>query len=126
LTPSLEARGGVRGSGLDLHDSNIEGFWSTIKRGIVGSFHKISRKCLPLYIPELPRTRPHRASSSGPIFSKGRIKRKFVKDDYEQAKEKALVLAKSMEADAGPGLSPPLPANQRASPQWRQQAIPAR
>jgi hypothetical protein len=52
LTPSLEARGGVRGSGLDLHDSNIEGIWSTIKRGIVGSFPKIGRKYMPLYIPE--------------------------------------------------------------------------
>jgi ISXO2-like transposase domain len=30
----------------------IEGFWSIIKRGIVGSFHKVSRKYMPLYVAE--------------------------------------------------------------------------
>jgi hypothetical protein len=31
---------------------SIEGFWSLIKRGIMGSFHKVSRKYLPLYVAE--------------------------------------------------------------------------
>jgi hypothetical protein len=35
-----------------LHTNTIEGFWSLVKRGIVGSFHKVSRKYLPLYIAE--------------------------------------------------------------------------
>jgi hypothetical protein len=30
----------------------VEGFWSIMKRGIVGSFHKVSAKYLPLYIAE--------------------------------------------------------------------------
>ena len=32
--------------------NTIEGFWSLIKRGIMGSFHKVSRKYLPLYVAE--------------------------------------------------------------------------
>lgn len=35
-----------------IHTNTIEGFWSIFKRGIVGSFHKVSRKYLPLYIAE--------------------------------------------------------------------------
>jgi hypothetical protein len=35
-----------------VHTQTIEGFWSIIKRGIVGSFHKVSRKYLPLYVAE--------------------------------------------------------------------------
>jgi transposase-like protein len=34
------------------HTDTIEGFWSLFKRGIVGSFHKVSRKYLPLYVAE--------------------------------------------------------------------------
>jgi hypothetical protein len=32
--------------------STIEGFWSIFKRGVVGTFHKVSAKYLPLYIAE--------------------------------------------------------------------------
>lgn len=35
-----------------IHTNTIEGFWSIIKRGIVGSFHKVSTKYLPLYVAE--------------------------------------------------------------------------
>ena len=35
-----------------VHSNTIDGFWSIFKRGIVGSFRKISRKYLPLYIAE--------------------------------------------------------------------------
>jgi len=39
----------VRG---DVHTNNIEGVWSLLKRGIVGSFHKISVKHLDRYLAE--------------------------------------------------------------------------
>jgi len=35
-----------------IHTNTIEGFWSLIKRSIVGAHHKVSRKYLPLYIAE--------------------------------------------------------------------------
>lgn len=35
-----------------VHTNTIEGFWSIFKRGVVGSFHKVSRKYLALYVAE--------------------------------------------------------------------------
>jgi transposase-like protein len=35
-----------------VHTQTIDGFWSLLKRGIMGNFHKVSRKYLPLYVAE--------------------------------------------------------------------------
>jgi len=35
-----------------VHTNTIEGFWSIFKRSVVGSYHKVSAKYLPLYIAE--------------------------------------------------------------------------
>jgi transposase-like protein len=35
-----------------IHTNTIEGFWSLVKRSIVGSYHQVSKKYLPLYIAE--------------------------------------------------------------------------
>src|SRR5258706_14652047 len=32
--------------------NTIEGFWSILKRGMVGTFNKVSRKYMPLYVAE--------------------------------------------------------------------------
>ena len=35
-----------------IHTNTIEGFWSLLKRGIIGTFHKVTPKYLPLYVAE--------------------------------------------------------------------------
>jgi hypothetical protein len=35
-----------------IRTQTIEGFWSILKRGMVGTFHKVSKKYLPLYVAE--------------------------------------------------------------------------
>jgi transposase-like protein len=35
-----------------VHTCTIDGFWSLLKRGIIGTFHNVSRKYLPLYVAE--------------------------------------------------------------------------
>jgi hypothetical protein len=35
-----------------VHTNTIEGFWSLLKRGVVGTYHSVSKKYLPLYLNE--------------------------------------------------------------------------
>lgn len=39
----------VRGN---VHTSNLDSFWSLLKRGVVGTYHKVSKDYLPLYLAE--------------------------------------------------------------------------
>lgn len=43
-----------------IHTNTIEGFWSILKRGVMGTFHKISSKYLPLYVAEFEFRYNHR------------------------------------------------------------------
>jgi transposase-like protein len=46
---SHRAKEYVRGN---VHTNNIESFWSLLKRGVVGTYHKVSKDYLPLYLNE--------------------------------------------------------------------------
>jgi hypothetical protein len=35
-----------------IHTNTIEGFWSIFKRGVIGTFHKVSAKYMALYVAE--------------------------------------------------------------------------
>lgn len=43
-----------------VHTQTIDGFWSLIKRGVMGTFHKVSKKYLPLYVAEFEFRYNHR------------------------------------------------------------------
>lgn len=39
-------------SGARFTPQNMESFWSLLKRGVIGTFHNISKEYLPLYLAE--------------------------------------------------------------------------
>jgi len=39
----------VRG---EVHTQNLDSFWSLLKRGVIGTYHNVSKKYLPLYLNE--------------------------------------------------------------------------
>jgi transposase-like protein len=51
----------VRG---DVHTNGIENFWSLFKRGLIGSFHKVSEKHLPRYLNEFTYRQNRRKESN--------------------------------------------------------------
>jgi transposase-like protein len=35
-----------------VHTQNLDSFWSLLKRGVIGAYHNVSKKYLPLYLNE--------------------------------------------------------------------------
>ena len=52
----------------DIHTNSIEGYWSLLKRGIVGTFHHVSRHRLPMYLGEFEYRFNHRKMSDADRF----------------------------------------------------------
>ena len=48
-----------------VHTNTVEGSFSLLKRGIIGTFHQISKKYLPLYLAEFDHRYNHRATTDG-------------------------------------------------------------
>jgi transposase-like protein len=49
----------------EVHTNTVEGYFSLIKRGIIGTFHSVSKKHLPLYLAEFDHRYNHRKVSDG-------------------------------------------------------------
>jgi len=63
LTTSVNHGAGEYVRGI-VHTQNIESFWSLFKRGVMGSYHHVSKEYLPLYLNEFSwrhnnRKNPH-------------------------------------------------------------------
>ncbi len=43
-----------------IHTTTIESFWSILKRGVLGTYHQVSRKYLSLYVAEFQFRYNHR------------------------------------------------------------------
>jgi hypothetical protein len=43
-----------------VHTANLDAFWSLLKRGVMGTFHQVSKKYLPLYVNEFAFRHNHR------------------------------------------------------------------
>lgn len=52
----------VRGK---VHTNTVEGYFSLLKRGVIGTFHQVSRKHLPLYVAEFDHRYNHRKTTDG-------------------------------------------------------------
>ena len=48
-----------------VHTNTVESKFSLLKRGIVGTFHQVSKKHLPLYLAEFDHRFNHRAVTDG-------------------------------------------------------------
>jgi hypothetical protein len=46
-----------------VHTDTIEGFWSIFKGGVIGTFHKVSAKYMPLYVAEFEFRYNNRANA---------------------------------------------------------------
>ena len=46
-----------------VHTANLDSFWSLLKRGIMGSYHQVSKKYLPFYLAEFTFRHNHRTDA---------------------------------------------------------------
>jgi transposase-like protein len=51
----------------NIHTNNLDSFWSLLKRGVVGTYHQVSKKYLPLYLAEFSFRHNNRENAD--IFS---------------------------------------------------------
>jgi hypothetical protein len=50
---------------FSVHTNTVESKFSLLKRGIIGTFHQVSKKHLPLYLAEFDHRFNHRKSTDG-------------------------------------------------------------
>jgi transposase-like protein len=52
-------------AGTDIHSNTVEGYFSTIKRSLMGIYHNVSKEHLPLYLNEYSFRYNHRHADDG-------------------------------------------------------------
>ena len=57
----------VRG---DVHTAHLDSFWSLLKRGIMGTFHRVSKDHLPLYLNEFSYRHNARGQLTSDVFDR--------------------------------------------------------
>ena len=53
----------------DIHTNTIESFWAILKRGIIGQFHKVSKKYLQSYLDEFEYRYNRRNQNGNDVFN---------------------------------------------------------
>ena len=53
----------------DIHTNTIESFWAILKRGIIGQFHKVSKKYLQNYLDEFEYRYNRRNQNGNHVFN---------------------------------------------------------
>ena len=53
-----------------VHTANLDSFWSLVKRGIMGSYHKVSWDHLPLYLNEFSYRHNNRDELIDDVFDR--------------------------------------------------------
>jgi transposase-like protein len=68
----------------DVRTNTVEGYFSLIKRGIIGTFHHVSKKHLPLYLAEFDHRYNHRKVTDGERTLEGLAKVEGMRLLYRQ------------------------------------------
>jgi transposase-like protein len=94
----------------DVHTNSVESFFALLKRGIIGTFHQVSKQHLPLYLAEFDHRYNHRKVSDGERTMAGIAKCEGKRLTYYQLKSRRLALtAKEVAPDSALEIPPPKP-----------------
>jgi hypothetical protein len=69
-----------------VHTNTVESSFSQLKRGVIGTFHNISKKHLPLYLAEFDHRWNHRKVSDGERTVAGLVKARGKRLTYKAIK----------------------------------------
>jgi transposase-like protein len=75
-----------REDGQVTHTNTVEGYFSLLKRGVIGTFHQVSKKHLPLYLAEFDHRYNHRKVTDGERTVAGLVKAKGKRLTYKAIK----------------------------------------
>jgi hypothetical protein len=75
-----------REDGQVSHTNTVEGFFSLLKRGVIGTFHQVSKQHLHLYLAEFDHRYNHRKVTDGERTVAGLVKARGKRLTYKAIK----------------------------------------